>query len=56
MENAVFVVITLGGFDVLRILSGPDYLRVFEPDCKDGKKHLERLSNGPEPAVDPLPD
>ncbi len=32
IETSVFVVITLTGFDVLRILSGADYLRVSEAD------------------------
>lgn len=32
METAVLLVVTLNGFDVLRLLSGADYLRVFEAD------------------------
>jgi hypothetical protein len=32
METAVLVVVTLNGFDVLRVLSGADYLGVFEAD------------------------
>ncbi len=32
MEAAICVVMTLGSFDVLRVLSGADYLRVFEAD------------------------
>lgn len=32
MEAAICVVMTLSSFDVLRVLSGADYLRVFEPD------------------------
>src|SRR3970282_1864582 len=30
IETAILVVITLNDFDVLRVLSGADYLRVFE--------------------------
>jgi hypothetical protein len=32
MEAAICVVMTLSSFDVLRVLSGADYLRVFEAD------------------------
>lgn len=32
METAVLVVVTLNGFDVLRVLSGANYLGVFEAD------------------------
>src|SRR3989440_1184827 len=32
IETAIFVVTLLNDFEVLRLLSGADYLRVFEPD------------------------
>jgi len=32
IETAIFVVMLLNDFEVLRLLSGADYLRVFEPD------------------------
>jgi len=32
VETSICVVMTLGSFDVLRLLSGADYLRVFEAD------------------------
>ena len=43
METAVLVVVTLNGFDVLRVLSGADYLGVFEADRLQA---LARLSLG----------
>jgi len=43
METAVLVVVTLNGFDVLRVLSGADYLGVFEADRLHA---LARLSLG----------
>lgn len=43
IETAILVVITLNDFDVLRILSGADYLRVFEADRLQA---LARLSIG----------
>ncbi|WP_433966639.1 transposase [Tunturiibacter gelidiferens] len=32
MEAVICVVMTLSSFDLLRVLSGAEYLRVFEPD------------------------
>ena len=32
MEAAICVVMTLSSFDVLRVLSGADYMRIFEAD------------------------
>ena len=43
IETAILVVITLNDFDVLRVLSGADYLRVFEADRLHA---LARLSIG----------
>jgi hypothetical protein len=43
IETAVLVVTTLNDFEVLRVLSGADYLRVFEPDRLQA---LARLSIG----------
>jgi len=43
METAVLLVVTLNGFDVLRILSGAHYLGVFEADRLQA---LARLSLG----------
>lgn len=43
VETAVFVAITINEFDVLRIFSGADYLRVFEADRLQA---LARLSMG----------
>lgn len=43
IETAILVLITLNDFDVLRILSGADYLRVFEADRLQA---LARLSIG----------
>ena len=43
IETAILVVVTLSDFDVLRILSGADYLRVFEVDRLQA---LARLSIG----------
>jgi hypothetical protein len=43
METAVLVVVTLNGFDVLRFLSGADYLGAFEADRL---QVLARLSLG----------
>jgi hypothetical protein len=43
METAVLIVVTLNGFDVLRVLSGADYLGVFEADRL---QVLARLSLG----------
>jgi len=43
IETAILVVITLNDFDVLRVLSGADYLRVFEADRLQA---LARLSIG----------
>ncbi len=43
IETLILVVITLNSFDVLRILSGADYLRVFEADRLQA---LARLSIG----------
>ncbi|MBI1750056.1 MAG: DUF4386 domain-containing protein [Acidobacteria bacterium] len=43
IETALFVVVTLNDFDVLRVLSGADYLRVFDADRLQA---LARLSIG----------
>ncbi len=43
IETAILVVVTLSDFDVLRILSGADYLKVFEADRLQA---LARLSIG----------
>jgi hypothetical protein len=43
METAVLVVVTLNGFDVLRVLSGAEYLGAFEADRLQA---LARLSLG----------
>jgi hypothetical protein len=43
IETAILVVITLNDFDVLRVLSGADYLQVFEADRLQA---LARLSIG----------
>jgi hypothetical protein len=43
METAVLLVVTLNGFDVLRVLSGAEYLGVFEADRLQA---LARLSLG----------
>ena len=43
IETAVLVVVTLNDFDVLRVLSGAEYLRVFEADRLSA---LARLSIG----------
>lgn len=43
METAVLIVATLNGFDVLRVLSGADYLGAFEAE---GLQALARLSLG----------
>jgi hypothetical protein len=43
IETAILVVITLNDFDVLRVLSGADYLQAFEPDRLQA---LARLSIG----------
>ena len=43
VETAILVVVTLSDFDVLRILSGAEYLKAFEPDRLQA---LARLSIG----------
>ena len=43
VETTVLVIVTLSDFDVLRILSGAEYLRAFEPDRLQA---LARLSIG----------
>jgi len=43
IETTILVVVTLSDFDVLRVLSGADYLRVFEADRLQA---LARLSIG----------
>ncbi len=47
METAVLVVVTLNGFDVLRVLSGADYLGVFEAERLRAFARLSLSAYGP---------
>ena len=46
IETAILVVVTLSDFAALRILSGADYLRAFEPDRLQALARLARGQHG----------